>query len=126
MAHSPHAHILEHARLSLALGHVARRANVYLIALVSRSAAMMTWENHASAIPTSTPRSPQQARLGSLRRVTCRGMIAMPRHRVPGLRVRAVFPPIPVAPPHCTRYRPTALWRVPGIGRIMNHRTIKV
>ena len=54
MAHSPHAHILEHARLSLALGHVARRANVYLIALVSRSAAMMTWENHASAIPTST------------------------------------------------------------------------
>jgi len=51
MAHSPHANILEHARLSLALGHVARRANVYLIALVSRSAAMMTWENHASAIP---------------------------------------------------------------------------
>ena len=51
MAHSPHAHILEQARLSLAPGHVARRANAYLIALVSRSAAMMTWENHASAIP---------------------------------------------------------------------------
>ena len=50
MAHSPHANILKQARLSLAPGHVARRAYAYLIALVSCSAAMMTWENHASAI----------------------------------------------------------------------------
>ena len=55
MAHSPHANIPEQARLSLAPGHVARRANAYLIALVSCSAAMMTWENHASAIPPITP-----------------------------------------------------------------------
>ena len=54
MAHSPHAHILEPARLSLAPGHVARRAHAYLIALASRSAAMITWENHASVIPSLT------------------------------------------------------------------------
>jgi len=70
MAHSPHAHILEQARLSLAPGHVARRANAYLIALVSRSAAMMTWENHASAIPT-IPLSGTVACFGLL--LICRG-----------------------------------------------------
>ena len=50
MAHSPHANILEHARLQPGSSHVARRADAYLIALVSRSAAMRTWENHADVI----------------------------------------------------------------------------
>ena len=64
MAHSPHANILEHARLSLAPGHVARRADAYLIALASRSATMKTWENHAIAIPQlTTPLSPTGALL---------------------------------------------------------------
>ena len=67
MAHSPHANILEHARLSLAPGHVARRADAYLIALASRSATMKTWENHAIAIPQlTTPLSPTGALLVSL------------------------------------------------------------
>ena len=98
MAHSPHAHILEHARLSLALGHVARRANVYLIALVSRSAAMMTWENHASAIPTSTPPSPPA---GTARLIaTCH----VPRHdrhaETQGARIEGAcsLPPYPRCP----------------------------
>ena len=50
MAHSPHANIPEHARLQPGSSHVARRADAYLIALVSRSAAMRTWENHADVI----------------------------------------------------------------------------
>jgi len=74
MAHSPHANIPEQARLSLAPGHVARRANAYLIALVSRSAAMMTWENHASAIPP-TPLSGTVACLGSACLLICRGIL---------------------------------------------------
>jgi hypothetical protein len=125
MAHSPHANILEQARLSLAPGHVARRANAYLIALVSRSAAMMTWENHASAIPShslTAPPLPEQA----LQRVARISRADRHATRRPDPKVQ-FFPPPPL--PHCTHCLPPfLLWRtaLPGIGMIMNHRTIKV
>jgi len=81
MAHSPHAHILEQARLSLAPGHVARRAHAYLIALASRSAVMITWENHASVIPP-TPLSGRVTR-EALRAARLPRYIAAPYQTTP-------------------------------------------
>ena len=75
MAHSPHANILEHARLSLAPGHVARRADAYLIALASRYATMTTWENHVN----DTPHTPHRYGLLSFRCLPIAPLLVSPR-----------------------------------------------
>ena len=122
MAHSPHAHILEQARLSLAPGHVARRANAYLIALVSRSAAMMTWENHASAIPL-THLSPLT--LAGTATFTCTSRADRHATRRPDPRCVQPLPLLPCPTARIAWPHPPLADR-PGIGMIINHRTIKV